>query len=102
MSTTATDHTAGRPTRGIALGFGTRWGVLRYRWTTAKLVLLAFVILNGALVVGPTTASLLDGDGSAWLLAGALAVTDAMLLASVALSVYKPGGRRSRLRAAAR
>lgn len=87
---------------GIALGFGTRWGVLRYRWTTAKLVLLALVVLNGALVVLPTTASLLDGDGSAWLLAGALAVTDAMLLASVALSVYKPGGRRRRLRAAAR
>lgn len=83
---------------GIALGSATRWGVLRYRWTTAKLVLLALTILNGALVVGPTTAALQDGNRSPWLLAVALAITDAMLLASVALSVWKPGGRRRKLR----
>lgn len=85
-------------TTGIALGYATRWGVLRHRWTTAKLVLLALTIVNGALVIGPTTAALQDGSRAPWLLAAALAVTDALLLASVALSVWKPGGRLRRTR----
>ena len=48
---------------GIALGLATKWGVLRYWWTTLKLGLLVGVILNGALMIGPTTAQLADGDG---------------------------------------
>lgn len=82
----------------IALGRVTRWGVLAYRWTTAKLALQLLVILNGALVLGPTVTARLDGDGSAWGLVVAESATVAMLLAAVAISVFKPWGRRAPLR----
>jgi hypothetical protein len=78
---------------GLALGFATKWGVLRYRWTAAKLVLLALVILNGALMIGPTTAQRIDGVGSPFQLVAALSVSALLLATSVALTVYKPGGR---------
>jgi hypothetical protein len=84
---------------GLALGPASKWGVLRYRWTAIKLCLLVGVILNGALMIGPTTAARIDGDGSATTLIGAAAASVLMLALSVALSVYKPGGR---LRRAAR
>ncbi|HTE61426.1 MAG TPA: DUF2269 family protein, partial [Solirubrobacteraceae bacterium] len=48
---------------GLALGFGTKWGVLRHRWVTAKLLLILSVILVGALVIGPSEAAVLDGGG---------------------------------------
>jgi hypothetical protein len=78
---------------GIALGAATKWGTLRYWWTTLKLGLLVGVILNGMLNIGPTTAQLADGGGSSTrlILTAALSVT--MLAVSVGLSVYKPGGR---------
>jgi hypothetical protein len=78
---------------GIALGFATKWGTLRYWWTTLKLGLLVAVILNGALMIGPTTAQLIDGDGSNGRLVAAASLSAAMLALSVGLSVYKPGGR---------
>jgi hypothetical protein len=78
---------------GIALGFASKWGVLRYRWVTAKLVLMLAVILNGALVLGPTTSQRMDGAGSAWGLVLDVSVQAAMLLAANFLSVFKPGGR---------
>jgi hypothetical protein len=78
---------------GVALGFATKWGVLRYRWTAAKLLLLVGVILNGALMIGPTTAQRIDGAGSAGQLVLALGVSATLLAGSVALTVYKPGGR---------
>jgi hypothetical protein len=81
---------------GIALGLATKWGVVRYRWTTAKLVLVLLVILNGALAIGPTTAARIDGEGSSLMLQAAAAATVAMLALSVGLTVYKPGGRRGR------
>ena len=43
---------------GVALGLGTKWGVLRYRWVTAKLVLILSVIIVGALIIGPATAAM--------------------------------------------
>ena len=78
---------------GIALGRATKWGVVTYRWTTAKLALQLLVILNGALVLGPTVAARLDGEGSEWGLVAAMSASVAMLLAAVFLSVFKPGGR---------
>jgi hypothetical protein len=78
---------------GLALGPASKWGVLRYRWTTAKLALLLGVILNGALMIGPTTAQRIDGGGSASTLIVAVSASVLMLAVSVALSVYKPGGR---------
>ena len=78
---------------GIALGPATKWGVLRYWWTTLKLVLLVGVIFNGALMIGPTTAQRIDGEGSASKLIFAASLSVLMLAVSVGLSVYKPGGR---------
>jgi cytochrome bd-type quinol oxidase subunit 2 len=78
---------------GIALGPASKWGVLRYWWTTLKLGLLALVIVNGALNIGRMTEQRLDGGGSEWALVAVVSASVAMLLASVALSVFKPGGR---------
>jgi hypothetical protein len=85
---------------GLALGPATKWGVLRYWWTSSKLVLLTLVILNGALLVGPATDDLRSGAGSPALLIAALAGQVLMLGVSVGLSVYKPFGRVKRSRAA--
>jgi hypothetical protein len=82
---------------GLALGLGTKWGVLRHRWVTSKLLLILSVILVGAFVIGPGTAAMLDGGGGA---EGRLIVASAydVLALSLAtgLSVYKPGRRRAR------
>jgi hypothetical protein len=80
---------------GVALGLGSKWGVLRYPWVTTKLVLLVTTILCGALVVGPGAQRMIDGGGDAatpLVVAGAYNV--AALLGATVLSVYKPGRRR--------
>ena len=41
---------------GIALGLGTPWGVLRYPWVVAKLVLIVTVIVVGATILRPVLA----------------------------------------------
>ena len=78
---------------GIALGPASKWGVLRYWWTTLKLGLLVLVILNGALNIGRMTEQRLDGAGSEWALVAVVSASVALLLASIGLSVFKPGGR---------
>ena len=78
---------------GMALGPASKWGVLRYWWTTLKLGLLALVILNGALNIGRMTEQRLDGGGSEWALVAVVSASVALLLASIVLSVFKPGGR---------
>ncbi len=86
---------------GLALGFGTKWGVLRHRWVTAKLLLVLSVILVGALIIGPSLSLMQDGTGgreTTLIVAPAYQVM-ALLLAT-GLSVFKPGGRRSRARRA--
>jgi hypothetical protein len=87
---------------GIALGLGTRWGVLRYPWVIAKLGLILVVILVGALVVGPAEGTLLSDSvsdsGRSAALTRALVgetVQIAALVTSVGLSVFKPGRRRA-------
>ena len=82
---------------GLLLGFGSKWGVLRYRWVTAKLLLNVSVILVGALVIGPSEAAMIDGDGGREGVLIAAASWDVLALSlAVGLSVYKPGRRRSR------
>jgi hypothetical protein len=84
---------------GLTLGLGSKWGVFRYAWVTAKLVLLLSVILAGAFVIGPATAEMSTGGGDAEALLVAAAAWDVLALtAATALSVYKPGRRRSRRR----
>lgn len=82
---------------GIVLGLGSKWGVVRYAWVAAKLVLLVGVILVGALVLGPGTEAMRSGDGGAQarLIAGAGYDVVALTLAT-GLSVFKPGRRRRR------
>jgi hypothetical protein len=79
---------------GILLGAGTRWGVLRYWWTTAKLLLIVGVIFNGALNSGPSVDALRHGAGSEPRLVIAAALSVTMLLIATTLSTFKPGGRR--------
>ncbi len=86
---------------GLALGWGTRWGILRYPWVIAKLSLILAVTLVGALVIGPAEERLLDEPLSAStrdqaegvVLAGGLFDVAALLVA-IGLSVFKPGRRR--------
>src|ERR1700754_1546934 len=77
---------------GIVLGLGSKWGVLRYRWVTVKLALNVAVILVGALVLGPQTEAMIDGnDGSQTVLILASAFDVVALTLATTLSVFKPG-----------
>jgi len=74
---------------GIALGIGTRWGVLRYPWVITKLALIVTVIVVGATVLRPV----LDDDSApnnAALITGA-AYDVAALTVATGLGVFKPG-----------
>ena len=85
---------------GIALGLGTRWGVLRHVWVVAKTALLVAVILVSALLSHPeelASAPALTA-GRQWAQNAEVAAQLAMLLAATALSIYKPGGRLPRRR----
>jgi hypothetical protein len=82
---------------GLALGFGTNWGVLRYRWVTAKLLLIVSVILVGALVIGPSEAAMIDGGGGRELVLTLAGGYDVLALClATGLSVYKPRRRATR------
>jgi hypothetical protein len=86
---------------GIALGLGTKWGVLRHWWTTLKLVLIVLVMANGALLIGGSVDDLRNGQPSPGaetrLLIGA-ALNVVMLMTATTLSMFKPGGRLRRRR----
>ena len=87
-------------TSGIVVGLGTRWGVLRHWWVTAKLLLLLAVIGIGALVVGGGIGAAMDAapdpapSAVRWRIVAGAAAALVALVTATALSVYKPGGRR--------
>jgi hypothetical protein len=82
---------------GLLLGIGTKWGVLRFAWVTAKLLLIVSVILVGALIIGPSEAAMVDGEGGRELVIPLAAGYDVIALcAATGLSVYKPRRRTSR------
>jgi hypothetical protein len=83
---------------GVLLGLGSKWGVFRHAWVTAKLGLLVATAAVGAAITGPALdrASAGDGGASTWVLVATASVQVTMLVAATALSVYKPGGRRRR------
>jgi hypothetical protein len=63
---------------GVVLGLGTRWGVFRYPWVTAKLLLILSVMVVGGACIGPAETALRY---------------DVLALAlATALGVFKPGG----------
>jgi hypothetical protein len=79
---------------GVALGVGTKWGVLRYPWVTAKLLLVLSVMLVGSFVIGPAEATILDGGGDTTGRLVAAGAYDVLALTlATGLSVFKPGGR---------
>jgi hypothetical protein len=78
---------------GIALGLGTRWGVLRHRWVAAKLGLQLAIIACGGLVVRPAMESLIDGGGAEWTMVAGAAFNTGCAMVAVGLAVFKPGGR---------
>jgi hypothetical protein len=81
---------------GLALGLGTKWGVLRYPWTVTKLLLIASVILAGALVIGPALNEAPGGSSGADTRLIAASAYDVLALAlATGLGVYKPGRARS-------
>lgn len=85
---------------GIVLGLGTKWGVLRFRWVVAKLVLLVGTVATGIAVQGPLIEDLL-AQPTPQVQGIHLAVTGlqfVMLVAATWLSVFKPGGRMRRSR----
>lgn len=88
---------------GVVVGVGTRWGVFRHWWVTAKLGLLLVVIAVGALVVGAGIGEALEAaPGSEpasvqWRIVAGAATALAALFSATTLSVYKPGGRWRRL-----
>jgi hypothetical protein len=79
---------------GVALGLGTKWGVFRYPWVVAKLLLIVSVMAVGATIIGPAEKAMLEGqaDAASWLIAAASYDVLALLLAT-GLSVFKPGRR---------
>ena len=82
---------------GLSLGLGTKWGVFRYPWVTAKLLLIVSVILIGAFVIGPALDETRVGGHNVdrRLIAGAGYDVVALTVAT-GLAVYKPGRRRQR------
>jgi hypothetical protein len=80
---------------GVLLGLASKWGVVKTGWVAVKLVLLLGVILVGALVLGPGTDAMRNGDGGAEarLIAGS-AYDVVALVAATGLSVFKPRRRR--------
>jgi hypothetical protein len=77
---------------GIALGLGTKWGVFRYPWVTAKLALIISVMLVGGLVINPAQTRMLEGTGGGIPQLIAAATYDVIALSiAVVLSVFKPG-----------
>jgi hypothetical protein len=77
---------------GLALGLGTRWGVFRYPWVAAKLILILSVMLVGGFVIGPAQAVMLGGTGDTSRQLIAAASYDVLALAvATGLSVFKPG-----------
>ena len=79
---------------GIALGLGTPWGVLRYPWVVAKLVLIVTVIVVGATILRPVLTD--EGNPSSTPLVLGAAYDVAALTAATALAVFKPGRARRR------
>lgn len=79
---------------GVALGFGTKWGVLRYPWVIAKLLLIVSVMLVGGFAIGPAlTTMLAGGSGQTTQLIAAAAYDVVALAVATGLAVFKPGKR---------
>ncbi|MFG1704917.1 hypothetical protein ACFLIM_17155 [Nonomuraea sp. M3C6] len=84
---------------GILLALTSHWGLFRYYWTAAKLVLLVAVICVGMFLFDPEgMAAATEGGRAAvatrqWGQVAALGTQIVMLMIATALSVFKPRGK---------
>ncbi|MCT2585794.1 hypothetical protein [Actinophytocola gossypii] len=85
---------------GLVLGLGTRWGLVKYYWVAAKLVIgiallvaATFALKNAVVEVAGLSAAgeLTDGDEISFV--GMLSVIALLTLVAALLSVVKPWGR---------
>lgn len=77
---------------GVSLGLGTRWGVFRYPWVFAKLLLIVTVMAVGGGIIGPALqATLKSGADTSRQLISAAAYDVTALAVATGLSVFKPG-----------
>jgi hypothetical protein len=74
---------------GVTLALGTRWGVLRYPWVIAKLLLIVSVIVVGATLLRPVLDDNAHLDDAALIIGAGYDV--AALTLATALAVFKPG-----------
>jgi hypothetical protein len=81
---------------GIALGLGTPWGVFRYPWVIAKLILIVTVIVVGATLLRPALGD--DAIGHDTTLVAGAAYDVVALTVATALGVFKPGKARGQSR----
>ena len=96
---------------GIVLGVGSKYGLVRYWWVFVKLVLNIVLVVLVIRLLGPGTVEL-SGAGREALAGGTTPtvtlqllfpplVSSTAVLTAIALSVFKPWGRRARGRRAA-
>ena len=94
--------------RGIVLGLGTKYGLVRYRWVAVKLVINVVLVALVAFALRPGLADaaaygeLLAAGGSGASDVGSLVfppvVSGVALVTATILSVFKPWGRLRRQR----
>ncbi|WP_189223183.1 DUF2269 family protein [Saccharothrix coeruleofusca] len=90
---------------GLLLSVGTQWGLVRYRWVLAKLLLTSVAVVATLFSLRPTLHTARDavvatGDGvladvgdTGVSVVAACSVSLAFYVANTALSVFKPWGR---------
>jgi hypothetical protein len=78
---------------GVALGLGTRWGLLRYRWVVLKEAIAAVMLVTDVLVLRPDAAKVLAGTQPAAALLGPAMGHVLFLAAATFLSMFKPWSR---------
>ena len=81
---------------GVLLGFGTRYGLMRYWWVVAKIAInLAVIITDAALVRRAAHRLAVTGSGASDLYGVTIAHVIVLGVATV-LSVWKPKARTAR------
>ncbi|HEX2134241.1 MAG TPA: hypothetical protein VHH15_22075 [Actinophytocola sp.] len=85
---------------GLVLGLGTRWGLFRYYWVTAKLAIGCALLVAGTYTLEATVREVSDlaaadalPTGAGPSVVGMLSVIAALTLFAAVLSVAKPWGR---------
>jgi hypothetical protein len=87
---------------GVLLGLGTKYGIVRYWWVVAKIVIALAVIVTDAVLVRTVAHDALVSGHAAGPLYGSTVAHVVVLAVATVLSVFKPGGVTPRGRRARR